>query len=271
MRPGGAAVGLKRGEAVIGAKYESLGRTFSVLVLEDGSFKFTGRVAEDLASPVGILGATVEVVSGTGTGLETTTTDFSGNYVLYGVAGDIRLRASAIGYEPTTVDAKVNGGNVSFRGIQLVPATGQPGQLDGRWTLTLTAAPSCAGLPDSARSRQFIANISHTGTPRVGVSLSSPSVAISSPLVGQVAGDEITLPIYYWPGDVVDDPFYLLVDSIQPRGALGIHGTLRMTVNGASASGELAGGLEYYPNYPRFNNAMSCDGRMPVTLQREGR
>jgi hypothetical protein len=267
IQPSGIALGRSRGETVINAKYEAMGSTFSALVLEDGTLKLTGKVAENTSSLVGIFGASVEVVSGTGTGLRATTTDYSGSYVLYGVAGDVRLRASADGYEPNTVDATVTKG--SSRNIAIAPIPGGPGRLDGRWTLTLSAAQPCLGFPDAARTRQFTASISHTGTPRVGALLSSPSLMISMPLVGQIVGDELTLPIPYWPGDVVDGPEYLLLEKLPPRVFLGIRGTLRLIVNGSDATGDLDGGFDYYPNSLVSSTRVPCEGRIPATLRRE--
>ena len=76
-----------------------------MLVLEPGTFKLSGPLSE---TGVGALnGATVEVLSGIGQGLRATSN--SKGYALYGVAGPVRLRASAEGFTPQVLDVVVTG------------------------------------------------------------------------------------------------------------------------------------------------------------------
>ena len=98
----GIAAPAQRGEALVGAHAGAVGR-LTVLVLEPGTFKLSGPLSE---TGVGALsGATVEVLSGIGQGLRTTS--HSNGYALYGVAGPVRVRASAEGFTPQVLDLVV--------------------------------------------------------------------------------------------------------------------------------------------------------------------
>jgi hypothetical protein len=66
-----------------------------VMVLPTGTFLLTGIVS-DGDVPVG--GATVTVTAGQGAGLSASTSVYDGSYLLYGVAGDVRVQVSKDGY-----------------------------------------------------------------------------------------------------------------------------------------------------------------------------
>lgn len=91
----GLATALERGEVTIGASFESRTATKpEVKFLPAGTFRLGGTVRDaGLILP----NARVSVVSGSGTGLSTIAAE--GQYRLYGVAGDVQIRASREGYQ----------------------------------------------------------------------------------------------------------------------------------------------------------------------------
>lgn len=134
-----------RGEARVTATFQGYpSGSMSVLLLEPDTFRLSGTVTE---SGFSISGAAVEVVEGTGSGLRATT-DSNGHYDLYGVAGAIRLRISAPGFESTTATAVVNEHATADVSLKPIVSTID---LGGTWVLTATAAAGCRTmLPEAA-------------------------------------------------------------------------------------------------------------------------
>jgi hypothetical protein len=98
VSPGGMVRGTSRGESALSARYSNRTTHVYVLVLEDGTYRVTGRVTE---SGGGLSGARVEVVAGTGAGL-TATTGSGGSYALYGLAGTVQIEVVLDGFEKET-------------------------------------------------------------------------------------------------------------------------------------------------------------------------
>lgn len=153
----GLASGHQRGEVTVRA---ALGGFTTlrpeVMVLPTGTFRLSGRVTDaDIPVPE----ATISVVAGQGSG--ETTIAREGAYILYGVAGPIELRARAAGYAELRQRVTVNAHETV--NLQMTPAAPRE-QLAGRFTLTIRAAPSCAGqLPEGARVRTYTAIVTQDG------------------------------------------------------------------------------------------------------------
>jgi hypothetical protein len=266
MNPGGIAVGHTRGEAAVVARYEDEVDTWPVVILEPGTFKLTGHVVESgSAFSQGIAGASIEVVAGTGSGLRTMTTDHTGAFALYGVAGDVSLAVTANSYQKQVLAVTVRPAFTSVH-VQMSPAEGVAGSLTGRWSLTLQSS-GCAQLPPEVRVRNYAADVWHTGQQRLVVKLSGPSLTRSEALIGQVIGDDISIQIPYWPGDVVEFPEYALVEAFGAR-SLSIHGLIRARLDGATAAGAFEGVLTYV-SAPR-SVPIPCADPGTVMLRREG-
>ena len=237
------------------------------MVLEEGTFKLSGRVVDgDERAPVSQ--ATVAIESGTGTGL-TTVTGENGQYVIYGAAGDVRLRGAAEGFASSASTVAVAGHTT--QDITLTPLAAAA-ELSGRWSLTITAVSECSDdLPEPARSRQFEASLAHQGS-TIALLASSPSARSAEALAGRIFGNTITARIRYWPGDVIEFPEYGLLDAIDPRGLLGIWGTIQATIiDSQRVDGLLTGGLHFYPNVLTFGGHAGCDGQVAsVHLRRSG-
>jgi len=145
----GVAAPAERGETLVVANAGKIAR-LNVLVLEPGTFKLRGLVSE--AGVGALYGATVEVVSGIGQGLQATSN--SQGYGLYGVSGPVQLRASADGFTPQIHEVVVTG-NDAADSFALTPIDA-PADVSGVWTMTVSPSPSCpAGLPDIARGRTY--------------------------------------------------------------------------------------------------------------------
>lgn len=263
----GSAVGVSLGEVKLTGRFGELVQTHTVLVIPPGTSRLFGRVTHVDSMPIqGIAGAIVEVLKGTGLGLRVIANS-QGNFVLYGVSGAIQLSVTAPGYLGRTIDLIVNAESQSPY-FPLVPADGVPGSLSGRWSLTLVA-PQCSFLPEAARLRQFAGEASH-GSSHVILRLSSPT-ANPADLTGQFAGGILSLQLPYWPGDVLDGPWYGVLDLFQPPAVLGLRGDIRVSPESPdspdSMTGLFDGSFDYYTNTPG-SSAAACIGKGQVTMRR---
>lgn len=155
----------------------------------DGTFVLTGIVSEP--GGLGIDSARVSVVSGTGTGLSTTS-DFGGKYTLVGLGGDVTLRIEADRYVAKAERLGVEG-DQQFN-VEL-PFAVSPARLDGEHELTLQSSESCSALPDDLRRRTYSATVSQRGS-HIDVRLSGATFREPPVLFGRVFGDEMTLESY---------------------------------------------------------------------------
>jgi hypothetical protein len=236
----GVAAPAQRGEALVGAYTGKLARTL-VLVLEPGTFKLSGSIVSE-AGGGPMSGVTVEVLSGSGQGLRTLTSG-KGEYALYGVAGPVRIRASADGFSPQVHDVVVNAFGVteSFT----LPPVEAPVAIGGVWTMTVAPSAACrSGLPDSARGRTYHVEVVQTGT-HMQAAISSPTLQRTiTGFPGTVRGSRVGLLIWgdtgygewTWPD---------VVDRISPTEVFGFSGMLNGTLAGAVIRGTLGGDLVY--------------------------
>jgi hypothetical protein len=134
-----------------------------VVVMPANTFQLTGKVLE---SGLGLAGALVSVTAGTGTGFSATT-DYSGEYVLYGVADTIDVTVTKQGY-----DAMVKTTNVVHDDVLDFPEAHQTAALPslaGAYTLTMSVdATSCnarnAPVPtELSQTRAYSARIVQDG------------------------------------------------------------------------------------------------------------
>jgi len=197
----GQATGLRIGQTSLVASVIGLFATVNVLVLPSGTFRLAGTVTE---STVPVTNVTVTVTSGTGAGL-TSQTENGGGYLLYGVAGDIQIRATRVGFNDATVNTTVNAN--AIQDISLTPVMPEP-NISGTYAMTLDADPSCQ-LPAGEMERQYTATITQTGL-QVKVVLSGATFVFSNPggtgvgnsFPGQVTGGQFSYAVnsngYYY-------------------------------------------------------------------------
>ena len=242
--PGTARAGT-RGEVAVLAKLPSaISDPFDVLVLEPGTFKVSGTVTAQGGDP--ITTAAIDILSGTGTGLSTTT-NLDGRYALYGAAGVVELRASANGFEPQTHRIAATDSIADDFGLKPLVT---PIDVSGAWTVTLSASPSCRGsLPEVARDRAFEATITQQSSSlRIVLTSATSNCRCSSSNPGRILGPAFSFTINAQTPDFAPPTFLVpcLVDSLTPTESLGIYGTVSGTVTGSQIQATLDGSLDYY-------------------------
>ena len=255
----GLAAAKERGEASIGAQYQRHFAQFRIFVLEDGTYRVSGRVTE---SSSGLPGARVDVVSGTGAG-QSATTGSSGTYALYGLAGDVQLDVTLDGFARERRSIVVNAHTtVDVELLTLV----EPSDLRGEWRLTLTAAPECPpSFPPNAGTRSYVVTIGQSGTV-LEVQVKSPPIIDSDmQLSGRVVNRTVTISLpmddFYYPFYGIR--FYALVESLGNR-FLAIAGTGRGDRVGNEVAGAFDGEFSLYRNHDFGsvrNQDSSCHSR----------
>jgi hypothetical protein len=246
------AADAKRGEITVSAIAGGKVGFLNVLVLEPGTYKLKGEVSE---SGVGSLtGATVKVLSGTGQGLQAITN--GQGYALYGVAGPVRVRASAEGFTPQVHDVVVTENNVTET-FTLTPVH-PPTEVSGVWTMTVAPSPSCrAGLPDIARGRTYQLQLIQNGT-RLQVRISSPTLQVFNPgqNYGTIFGSFVELQFI---GDTDYGEWSTpdIYDHLSPTEKFGFDGRVEGTLTGAAIHATMNGDLVYW-NAPTFGPAWYC-------------
>jgi hypothetical protein len=262
----GTATTRGMGESQITIQYFNVRAELDVLVLQPGTYRVVGTVTE---SGLPVPGATVDVIESPGT---TTSTDASGAYRLYGVAGDIHLRVTKDGYKPLASSLTVTGNQTLDFGLEPVAP---PADLTGLYRLTLSG-DSCAAPPDE-RTRTYDAQLTQVG-PAVKVVLSGARFAVhgdrGNGFTGRIdPGGTVSFILTGWNEFVYDDVYYNVVEILAegPPKLLTVSGGVRATVSPTGISGFLDGemaatkDLGEYANY----NWWSCSSRtIQFALQR---
>jgi Carboxypeptidase regulatory-like domain len=243
---GGRATAVGVGEAVVTARFQSRGGSRLVLSLPTGTYKVSGRITEgSLALP----GVSLRVTRGTGEGL-TTTSDSSGRFSLYGLAGDVRIQASKAGYLDAFRDLSV--GSTLTDNFELAPAR-QRKNLAGTYTMTL-GAPTCSNsspFPDELRSRTYIATVTQQAQV-LNVALSGADFIVTSGRGDHFSGaidplDNVTFTLgnpfyYYYYYYYASNPFDL-VERIDDSRSFSVAGFVNATMRGSEIIGSLSGGF----------------------------
>jgi len=124
-------------------------------VLPAGTWALYGSVKD---GGVPLSGVELEVTAGLGTGLTVTADP---NFHLYGVGGDVEIRASKAGYDTETRRILVTGHQTIE--LDLRPSSARP-IVAGTYALSIVAAPECRDrLPEAARARAYTAVVSQNG------------------------------------------------------------------------------------------------------------
>jgi len=262
----GVAFGANRGEFDIAALMDGKWpyASFHVFVLESGTFKLSGVVSE--SDGEALEGVTVEILSGTGRGLHATT-DGHGRYALYGVAGPVRLHASADGFTPQDHDVVVTGNNATD-GFALTTVE-RPADVSGVWTMTVAPSPGCrAGLPDIARGRTYQVQLTQQGI-RLQMTISSPTLKMFNPdeNFGSIVGSRVRLS-FIGDTDYGDWSTPDIYEHLSPTETFGFDGIFDGTAAGSEIHGTMNGDLVYW-NASTFGPAWYCRAKNHVvTLSR---
>jgi hypothetical protein len=260
---GGRFRGITPGEGNISAFFSPRGASFVGLVLQPDTFRLSGVITDNSGRLENIL---VEALSGTGAGLKTTS-DSSGRYALYGVAGSVQLRISAPGYviQETTVTVNDN----AVRDFTL-NTTSDPVDVAGLWTLVLKTSSACSSSwPQAVRELEIPTTFTQLGS-RLTVNFTGPTVqsSYSGYVSGRIAGMAFQLILSF------DDYYRIYGVMVRPTPTdwVGIYGTAEGTATGSSISGSFAGTFDYYTsnansNFPQ-GVARSCAADPQLELRR---
>jgi hypothetical protein len=234
----------------------------TVLVLEPGTFRVSGKVMSGgLPEP-----AMVEIVSGPGTGLGTRS-NYLGEYALYGAAGPVELRASALVSGFVTKVHRLMVSDNATTDFELEPLV-SPADISGAWSVTLSASPSCrAMLPQEAWQRQFDVTINQQDT-HLSITRTSPTFfeACSLPTdLGRIFGQTLSFSIV---GDTAEDNFVYpcLFDRLNPTQWLGIAGPVTGTVTASGIQATLDTTRGAFDSYESASTATSPFGSPPKTV-----
>jgi hypothetical protein len=146
---------LTRGEASVFWYTEPSNRhqgRHEIVVLPDGTYRVVGRVYLESEPSVAVGGARVE-----SDGVPPAFTDLSGQYRLYGVARDGRLRISKEAYVAREIPLAISDHHTENIALTM----SQPGALvEGLYQMTIDAGPECQGrIPDALLTRRYAAAI----------------------------------------------------------------------------------------------------------------
>jgi hypothetical protein len=254
----GALVAAERGEAIVVARMGQRSSSGRIFVLPAGTFRLAGQISE---AGVVLSGVRVEVIAGTGQGL-TAFTNSSGQFALYGVAGRVSLHAKKDGYVNSTQDVEVTDHQTANFEMKF---DGQRPQLEGTYTLEITAQGCGASIPEAVTRRSYVASITQAGG-QLLVRLSGAEFIVTNGrgngFGGFVQGDRVQFTLltsasyfyyYYYFGQ--DD----LVERLTPTSAVVIGGSMDGRVSGSNISGTLNGiiGVSNRVTSP-FYPASSC-------------
>ena len=237
---GGRIEALAAGDAQIFVNFDRRFVSTGVLAIPPGIFKVSGRVTD---SSGGIENVEVRVLSGTGAGLAAKT-DLGGNYALYGVAGDVRLSASAPGYEAQEISATIT--SHTSRNFALTTSSTSV-DVSGQWAMTFRTSSACSSdWSPELRQREVTAAISKQGT-RLTIRFLGPTVLTnfgSGTAQGRIAGTAFSMTLRF-------DDYYLiysLMERINPTEWVAIRGSFEGTTNApvTEIDGTFTGSFDYY-------------------------
>lgn len=237
---GGRFEALAGGDGSIFVSFDRRSTFARVLVIPPGTFKVSGRVTDPSGA---IENVEVRVLSGTGAGLAAKT-DFGGNYALYGVAGDVRLSASAPGYVGQEIGATIT--SHTSRNFALT-TTSTSVDVSGQWTTTFRTSSACSSdWSPALRQREVTAAITQQGT-RLTIRFLGPTVFTnfgSGTTQGRIAGTAFSMTLLF------DDYYgiYSLMERINPTEWVGIRGLFEGATNSpvTEIDGTFTGSFDYY-------------------------
>ena len=207
-----------------------------IVVLWPGTYRLLGTATDN---GVPLSGVRVTVTNGPSAGMVTTANP---HYTLWGVAGDTEILATKEGYQDARTRITMTK-DPERLDVELIPLFFE-GNVEGIYTLTVTAAPECsAALPEPARVKTFTAMLSQEGS-RVTATLEGSDFLTWNSRVynsfrGTTAGRQIAFHIgeghfYEWPdvSQYLTPPsFYFLGGSVTPSvSARGLDGMLTGTL-----------------------------------------
>ena len=211
-----------------------------ILVLEPGTFRVMGVVTESGRLFPNIH---VTVVAGRRAGL-TVSSDSTGHYAMYGLAGATDLAISEEGLQIATRSIVVTDHQTVDFDLQPLPGYDT---LSGDWRLTISASPDCGSeLPAIAATRTFDATITQRG-PQLDLKLSSAAIVVLPDSNyfphGGVSGNVVSIGLQ---SDFDNPPDWALLEMLEPRRFLGIGARLEGQRSGNTVTGWASGRFAVY-------------------------
>jgi hypothetical protein len=252
----GTVTAIQAGDGTISAVYQregSFNATKEVIVVPEGTYRLAGLVTEaGAATSTIIVGARVEVISGTGAGLFAMTGN-DGRYRLYGVAGSSQIQVTRNGYDTSVLTVSVV--DHTIENVELRFSSSR--DVAGTYALTISAASNCRGvLPDEAMSRSYTAVVtqqgSHLETTLTGSTFARNKAGSGDHFPGRVDAERVTFtintaPYYnYYPYTT----YYPDVVEQLTSGYLILSGRVTATTAATGIAGALDGVLAIWPNNP---------------------
>jgi len=261
------------GEAVITADVLPTGSirgTREIVVVPNGTYRVVGAVREAEAPSIGVAGAQLQV-SGTSV---VATTDFNGQYRLYGVPPSADIRVTATGYQSVSQSVQLSAhATQNF----LMPLSGPRLSLSGPFLVKIDVVGSCGGfgtqLSPDLRNRAFEASVTTTGS-QVDVLLTENRFKVNGFRRGnRFSGRADPNGVRF----TLEDPFYYyyygpeslpnVVERLSNNTHLVIAGTAVTTASGGGVSGPMTGYLTNYDSrYPNFLQFLGGCFSAPIQL-----
>jgi hypothetical protein len=259
----GVATAQGIGESEITIRDGNLRGSLEVLVLRPGTYRVAGTVKE---AGFPVRSASVDVVENPDIH---TLTDASGNYRLYGVAGDVQMRITKEGYTPLVSRLTVTENeSLDFTLDRVSP----PANLAGIYTLMLAAGPctsgGAVGVPDDERTRRYDAMVSQDG-PQLQVQLSGAQFATrgnrGDNFSGWIDPDRITFVFTGWNDYVYSGIYFNLVEILSqvPSKLFTVEGEVSATASATGISGSFEGTIAVVRTLGEYGNSnwWSCSSR----------
>ena len=260
---GVASAGQTRGESILTAEVlpsATIRGTREIVIVPDGTYRVVGSVREAEAPTQGVAGARVEVM---GTSL-VATTDFSGNYRLYGVPPSADIRVTANGYQTITQSVQLSTHTTQNF---LVPLSGSRISLNGLFYVMFDVVNSCQGNPplsSELQHRAYEAQVTTTGS-LVDVRLTEPRFTLLGGKGNRFSGRADPAAITF----NLDQGYYYfyygyypnIIERMSNNSQLIVWGRGTTLPSGGGVSGLLSGGINLYDSrYPAFNSTLqgSC-------------
>jgi hypothetical protein len=187
----GSVSARSNGTAQVRAAFGLLSNGRDVVVVPAGTFRLSVHVGDEQPG-VSVYGVRVEVISGPAAGLSSTT-DWNGVAVLYGVPQDVQVRFSKDGYAPVTRNIHL-ANNFSSAEVQLMPSQNRL-DLAGHYQLTISSG-ACdvaeGSFPDALKNRTYTARLWNSGL-RINAELSGADFAVEwCPICQENRGNRFT-------------------------------------------------------------------------------
>ena len=223
-----------------------------VVVLPDGTYRMVGVVTESGMDATPLVGARVEVTSGTPL---VAVTDWDGRYRLYAVPGIAEIRVTRDGYQPQVQRFQL--AEHVTQNFQLA-LSGTRLDLAGPYTLAIdVACATSTPVPPDVRHRSYAAFLTQTGA-TLEVVLTEPSrfrvngVGRGDRFRGRVDAVGATFNLegfsadYYYYGPPYPSDYANLVERLSGGTYLVVAGTAVTTNSRTGLSGNLKGGVAHH-------------------------